>query len=205
MQTDWEDAYQTGDTPWEKGRAHPELVRFVAAEGRPPGKIVVPGCGFGHDVRALSSGENEVLGVDLAPYAFERAQSFPRVGNERYLLADLFALPQEMLGAFDVVFEHTCFCALDPVERRRYVTALTQLLKPGGKLVAIFFLDPDLVRDGPPYGVERAELSALFDPHFTIEREWIPLTTYPGRENRELMSVRRLRASDARETTDKSG
>lgn len=204
MQTDWEAAYHAGDTPWEKGRAHLQLVRFLEEEGELRGEIVVPGCGFGHDVRALSTPRNRVLGIDVAPFAFEKAQTFPRVGNERFLLADLFALRSDYDARFDVVFEHTCFCAIDPAQRPRYVETIARLLKPGGQLLAIFFLNPDHHEEGPPHGVTREELSVLFDPHFEIEREWIPLTTYPGREKRELMSVRRLRARDVRGTTGTS-
>ena len=55
-QTDWEDAYQRRETPWEKGQPHPGLVDFLAENGPLAGEIFVPGCGSGHDVRALSTG-----------------------------------------------------------------------------------------------------------------------------------------------------
>ncbi|HEX8296725.1 MAG TPA: thiopurine S-methyltransferase, partial [Chthoniobacteraceae bacterium] len=66
MATDWESHYQQGDTPWEKGGPSPGLVDFLAAEPV-TGRVLVPGCGFGHDVRALSAGGADVLGVDLSP------------------------------------------------------------------------------------------------------------------------------------------
>ena len=59
--TDWENRYQTGDMPWEKGQPSPPLLELL---GKPvdwgKGPILVPGCGFGHDVRALG-----VLGVPV--------------------------------------------------------------------------------------------------------------------------------------------
>ena len=188
-QTDWESAYQEGETPWEKGRPHPALIDFLAENGPMAGEIFVPGCGSGHDVRALSTPTNHAVGVDLAPFAIAQANSFPKIANEEYQLADLFALPAEWNGRFDVVFEHTCFCAIDPARRAQYVEAIVRLLKPGGRLVAIFFLNPDHDEEGPPYGVGRAELENLFGANFVLEREWVPARTHPGREGRESMRV----------------
>ena len=68
-------------------------------------------------------------------------------------------------------------------------------LKPGGKLLAIFYLDPgnDSPDEGPPFEVSIVELDRLFFPRFTLEREWLPEHTYPGREGREWMRLHTLR------------
>ena len=188
-QTDWDEAYQRRETPWEKGKPHPALVDFLTENGPVGGEIFVPGCGSGHDVRALSTRENHVLGIDLAPSAIEKANAFPKVGNEEYRLADLFTLPAEWNGRFDVIFEHTCFCAIDPLRRADYLEAITRLLKPGGRFIAIFFLNPDNDDEGPPFPVNAEELEELFGPSFAVDREWVPAHTHPGREERELMRV----------------
>jgi SAM-dependent methyltransferase len=66
----WEDRYQTGDMPWEKGAPSPGLVDFLAAnpnlEG---GTVCVPGCGYGHDVRAFAKAGFDAAGFDFAPGA----------------------------------------------------------------------------------------------------------------------------------------
>ncbi len=188
-QTDWEDAYQRRETPWEKGVPHPGLVDFLKGHGPLKGEIFVPGCGSGHDVRALSAPENHPLGVDLAPFAMTKAKSRPAIAHEEYLLADLFDLPAELDGRFDWIFEHTCFCAIDPSLRKDYVSTIVRLLKPGGRLLAIFFINPDHEEDGPPHRVSTAELEEFFGKCFAVEQEWVPQRTHPGRENRELMRV----------------
>ena len=157
------------------------------------GEIFVPGCGSGHDVRALATPDNHVVGVDLAPYAIAKAKERPRIAQEDYLLADLFALPAEMDGRFDWIVEDTCFCAINPALRPDYVKTVVRLLKPQGKLLAIFFIDPDHDEEGPPYRVSTAELEEFFGDHFALEREWVPGRTHPGREGRELMRVLSLR------------
>src|SRR5690349_9600580 len=95
-QTDWNDLYRRRETPWEKGHPHPALVDFLTEHGPLQGEIVVPGCGSGHDVRALSTADNHVLGIDIAPRAIEKAKAHPRIANEEYRLADLFDLPPEL-------------------------------------------------------------------------------------------------------------
>ncbi|MFM8766042.1 MAG: thiopurine S-methyltransferase, partial [Spartobacteria bacterium] len=48
---DWNTRYVAGDTPWDKGTAHPALVARL--QNQPlKGSVLVPGCGAGHDVRA---------------------------------------------------------------------------------------------------------------------------------------------------------
>ena len=187
MPTDWEDHYRTGDMPWEKGTPHPALVDFLK---RSPvhGRVLVPGCGTGHDVRALAATADEVVGLDIAPSAIANAKAQPAVGGEQYVLGDLFALPRKFLASFDAVFEHTCFCAIDPSLREKYVAAVASALKPGGHLLAIFYLDPGLDpgESGPPFGVTREELDGFFSPRFTLLREWKPAATFPGREGREM-------------------
>jgi methyl halide transferase len=190
-QTDWEAAYRRGDTPWEKGKAHPALIDYLVENGPITGEILVPGCGFGYDVRELSTSANHVIGIDLAQFAIARTTSFPKVGPEEYRLADLFTLPAEFKSKFDVVFEHTCFCAIEPEMRVKYIETIVRVLKPGGKMIAIFFLNPDHDEDGPPYGVLRSELDELFGAQFSLEKEWVPRRTYQGREERELMRILR--------------
>lgn len=189
--TDWEQRYRSADTPWEKGAAHPALVRWL--ERRPlTGRVLVPGCGSGHDVRAIAAGGAEVIGLDLAPSAVARARAHPAVGRETYVEGDYFEPPPAWRHTFDAVCEHTCYCAIEPVHRPRYARATAELLRPGGLLVAVFYLDPD-AETGPPFGCTPREIDALFGATFRLEEDQTGIPTFPGRENRERLRVfRRL-------------
>jgi len=194
MPTDWEAKYQENDMPWDKGAPSPGLVDFLA-HNAVAGRVLVPGCGFGHDVRALAAAGAEPIGIDIAPSAIEGARKFPAAGRERYELADLFSLPPHLRGNCDWVWEHTCFCAIDPGQRTAYVEAVAGALKAGGHLLAIFYLDPgnDHPDEGPPFEVSVAELDRLFLPRFALVREWLPEHAYPNREGREWMRLMALR------------
>jgi SAM-dependent methyltransferase len=192
MPTDWEAQYRKGETPWDKGSPSPGLVDWLAG-GEARGPVLVPGCGVGHDVRAFAEHGYEVVGIDIAPSAITAAEASPRIGAERYELTDLFALPPHLRGAFAIVWEHTCFCAIDPAQRAAYVEAVHGALAPGGELLAVFYLDPgnDSPDEGPPFEVSLAELDRLFSPRFELLREWLPAHAYPGREGREWMRLLR--------------
>ena len=185
---DWNRRYIEGDTPWDKGAAHPALG-VALAQSALSGRVLVPGCGTGHDVRALAAEGLEVTGLDIAPLALEKARAHQPVGDEQYFLGDLFALPAGFKQSFDGVFEHTCFCAIDPSRRVDYVTAIASVLKPGGRLLAVFFLDPDNDGHGPPFGCTTGEIDEIFAPHFRLLEEYAGIPTFPEREGRELLRL----------------
>ena len=51
------------------------------------------------------------------------------------------------------IIEQTCFCAIHPSRRVEYEALVKGLLKPGGRIIGLWFpLDKDLNDGGPPYG-----------------------------------------------------
>jgi methyl halide transferase len=198
--TDWKELYKIGDTPWDKGAPAPPLLSWIARHGPLTGEILVPGCGFGHDVRAIAqaSPDARVVGLDLAPEALAQAKRYPQSGNESYICGDIFRLPAELVDRFDWVFEHTCFCAILPTQRADYVRAIASALRASGHVLAIFFLDPwdpgeAPAEGGPPFGVSVDELNQFFRPKFKLVQEDRPKTSYPGREGREILRLLRRR------------
>ncbi len=201
--TDWEQHYLDGETPWDKGQAAPPLQEWMAANpGIISGAVLVPGCGLGHDVRAIvseSGGEiKRAVGLDISPTAVQLASKIPTVGSESFQHGDFFALETEHRSAYDWVWEHTCFCAIDPDLRRDYVAAVKQALKPGGNYLAVFYLNPydneHAPGEGPPHGCSIEDIKKLFEEEggFLIVEQYVPKQSYPGREGLELV-VRMLR------------
>jgi SAM-dependent methyltransferase len=191
--TDWENRYQVGDTPWEKGLASPPLVDLLGKfHDWGHGQILVPGCGLGHDVRALAALGMVVLGLDLSPTAVARAQEFEQAGAENYEVGDFLEPAWRVGREFSAIWEHTCFCAIDPGERARYAAAAAGCLAEGGLLAGVFFLtpfDPGEAAVGPPFAVTLAELEVLFSPWFERVAGWVPDAAYPGREGREWLGL----------------
>ncbi len=195
--TDWNERYLKGETPWEKGAPAPPLLELL--EKSDPGiwgdgAVLVPGCGTGHDVRALASRGMKALGLDLAEEAFRRADAHPKVGAESYEIADFLDAEWRKEKRFSAIWEHTCFCAIDPARREDYAKACADLIVTGGCLTGVFFLtpyDPGEEWQGPPFPTGVEELDSHFSPWFKREVAWVPESAYPGREGREWLAVYR--------------
>jgi methyl halide transferase len=76
--TDWNERYVLGDTPWDKGAPAPPLLSWIARYGPLIGDVLVPGCGLGHDVRAIAKASREarVVSLDVAPFALIQAKKY---------------------------------------------------------------------------------------------------------------------------------
>ncbi|MFK7851440.1 MAG: methyltransferase domain-containing protein [Akkermansiaceae bacterium] len=205
--TDWNQRYQTKDTPWDKGEAAPPLLEiFVKHEPSlwGNGEILVPGCGAGHDVRALSSQGLKPLGLDLAPLALEIARNQQAAGQETYELGDFLDSEWRQGRSFSAIWEHTCFCAIHPSQRPKYALACSELIPENGHLIGVFFLTPngpDELDDGPPFNSSIAEIDDHFSTWFERIDSWLPTNCYPGREGKEWIAIYR-RKSDKPQDTD---
>lgn len=181
----WEQRYTSGDTRWDKGAPSPGLVDFLRANpDLPRGRVLVPGCGVGHDVFAWAQAGFAAVGVDFAPSAIRQAvQQARSLGlkptfSRRDFLRDSPARP------FDWVFEHTLFCAIPPMCRTAYSDAVRRWLRPGGDFLAVHYMlcEPTC----PPWPVSREEIERRFRPDFDLLADWLP-RSHPNRAGREWM------------------
>jgi SAM-dependent methyltransferase len=189
----WDERYRAKETAWELGRAAPPLARWLTANP-PSGRVLVPGCGRGHEARlAAALGARWVLGLDLSALALKEARSLTPSSETRvaWALADVRRLPAAAERVFALVLEHTCFCALDPSDRAGYVDEVARVLKPGGLLVGLFYVDFDNP-DGPPFGLPQPELRALLEGKFKVLTwESHPADSVERRAGREALVVAR--------------
>jgi len=193
MSIDWNSAYEKGTTPWDMGVASPPLRAFLACY-RLTGRVLVPGCGVGHEVRLLAAQGASVLGLDIASAAVRKAQAMPAVDNARFEVADFLNLPARYAAQFDAVVEHTFLCALNRDQRVQYVHAVLQALKPGGLYLAIFYrLVHDYDGSRPPHPISADAIETLFAADFEIIQRMIPQESYPSRPvgSEELCLMRR--------------
>jgi len=190
--TDWDEHYQRGDVFWDKGAPAPALKQYL---GRHTirGRALVPGCGRGHEVALAVEHGLDAIGLDIAPTGLAEARElYPQLA-ERFRLGNFFDPPAELRGAFDIVLEHTCLCALPLTMRPDYRRAVDLALRRGGLLIGIWFINPalDPGEEGPPLGISVAELTALFGDGYEIVDDYVPDVAFPNRENRERLRVLR--------------
>ena len=65
----WEARYRRGETGWDRGKVSPALYHWLDSGVVTPCRILVPGCGRGHEVIQLAAAGFDVLTVDIAPSA----------------------------------------------------------------------------------------------------------------------------------------
>jgi hypothetical protein len=193
---DWESLWQAGDTGWDAGKSPPALEELVREGSLPQGKVLVPGCGAGHDVLTLAGQGRTVLGLDLAPTArsrFEQLRSARGIPAEQasVLSADFFSLDPQ--GHFDLVWDYTFLCALDPGQRERWAGHVAELLAPEGELITLIFPVPPEAsqarrpESGPPFFLHPEQMRELLAPGFEPTRLEEVRRSHPGREGREWL------------------
>lgn len=191
---DWQERYESGDTPWDKGDAAPAISQFLAEKPflfSENSRIAVPGCGVGHDSMLLAENGCSVLGLDIAPLAVSRARELaPRWLDLEYQVVDLLGYDGPLSGCFELIWEHTCYCALPLHERSRYVKSMWNLLKQDGYLAGVFFIDPTAdPTEGPPFMSSMGSVESVFREQFELVWSAVPNSSYAGREGKELLML----------------
>ena len=157
----WESRYQSGETGWDRGASSPSLNAWLKSDGLKPGsRILVPGCGRGHEVVHLAEMDFEVSCIDIAPSAVTHLkQTLVTKGlSADVMQADLFQF--QPTHPFDAIYEQTCLCAIQPEQREAYASLLHSWIKPGGTLFALFMQTG--AEDGPPFHCDLLAMHRLF-------------------------------------------
>ncbi|MGE0526771.1 MAG: methyltransferase domain-containing protein [Bdellovibrionales bacterium] len=163
----WTDKYQSAEKPgWELGRESVVLPEVLPQLKLGKCRVLVPGCGSGHDAAYFARLGHVVTGVDFSEEAIQRAKSlYGHLENLTFERADVFALPPTWNARFDLVFEHTLYCAVSPEHRSALAKVWNRVLHSQGHLLGIFFVMER--RLGPPFGGSewevRERLGGAFD------------------------------------------
>jgi methyl halide transferase len=186
----WEQRYQIGDDPWDLGYPAPPLDQLINSDqAPPPGRMAALGIGTGQDALRFAAAGFDVVGFDFAPTAIARARRNAQMQglNVEFLLHDIFALAPEWHHSFDYVLEHTCFCAIDPAQRLAYVQVVRQLLRPQGKLIALFFTHNR--QGGPPFGITPQAIRDHFELYFDVTMLVPAIDSIERRQGEEHLAI----------------
>jgi protein-L-isoaspartate O-methyltransferase len=161
----WDERYRAGFTPWDASGVPAALTRFVEA-ARPGRRVLVPGCGSAYEAGWLHARGFDVLAIDIAPLAIERAREIlgDAVADRVLRQEDFLTLQAE----FDWIYERALLCALPYRLWDEYAEAAHRLLAPSGVLAGFFFIHQaaDQPRRGPPFSAHPTELDGLFAHRF---------------------------------------
>lgn len=185
----WRSRYRNGRTPWDLGAVSDAARTLVERWFPPAGRVFVPGCGRGHEALYLAARGYAVTALDLAPEPLRdlRVQAGVRGLTLDIREGDMFALPTVDDGAYDVVLEQTCLCALHPSRHADYEALAHRVLRPGGQLLGVFMQVPG--GGGPPYDNPPALVFGLFPPErWEREGPWPVKPRNPARPGPEYLA-----------------
>ncbi len=151
------------NVPWSRQGPHPGLEFWAKREAAHAGRAIDVACGLGDNAEYLASLGYGVTAFDLSQNAVDWAKRrFPETSVD-YHAADLFALPDEWAGAFDLVNEIYTLQALPADLRPSALTRIAGLVEPGGRIVVVCMArdedeDPG---ESPPWPLARSEVSGF--------------------------------------------
>lgn len=181
----WNGRFQSGETPWDRGVANPQLGAWLEQGALRRCRILVPGCGSGYEVEVLAAAGFDVTALDYAPEAIRRTRDRLLGAKLSATLVEDDALAWRPVHPFDAVYEQTCLCALYPDRWQDYARQVDRWIAPGGSLHALFVQmhRPGAAEgaiEGPPYHCDINAMRALFpDPRWKWPRPPYARTSHP--------------------------
>jgi len=186
----WNKCYKEDDIGWDLGKPTPVFVDWCDNLDSLK-KICIPGSGNGYDPLYFASKGHDVTAIDFAeaPIARLKKESKNQKININTIKKDIFDLGEIFYDKFDYIVEYTCYCAIDPKMRVKYIEVMHNLLKDGGEMVAILLpLNKDSSEGGPPFGVNLDEALDMFNQKFSlIESIRHPLSIKPRFDNEQFV------------------
>jgi SAM-dependent methyltransferase len=182
----WTKIYQDEGNPgWNLGEPAEALKDMLPRLKLPKSRVLVLGCGEGHDAALFAQAGHVVTAIDFSEEAIDRAQkNYSHVPGLTFLRKDVFKLEPEFNKAFDIAFEHTCYCAVNPAERSKMVEVWRQVLHDQGQVMGVFFTM--YKKQGPPYGGSEWELRQRLKDSFQFIFWGRWQKSLPGRQGKEL-------------------
>jgi SAM-dependent methyltransferase len=177
MATNWEGMWSRGlarGQAFDANQPEPALVALMERHTLPTGRALVPGCGRGYSVVQLASPERTALGLDIAPTGVAAARDLmaEMVGGSELESqvdvqeADFFSADLvPTLGQFDVVYDCTFLCAIQPDMRKAWAEQMNKLLQAEGELITLIFPNGPLGSTGPPFTINEELVRSLLEPH----------------------------------------
>jgi len=159
-------------TATAEGRAAAKASRRIVADPTEAARLLLPPSGEGEaEAAAAAAAAAAASSVDV-------------------VCADFFALDARV--QYDLIWDCTFLCALEPAARGRWAEQMRALLAPGGELLTAVF--PIGERDGgPPFAMSVPLVRSLLEPvgfEAAVVRDNLPHEEQHRRPSDELSSVR---------------
>ena len=157
--------------PWADMQTDKHLAEYLEVN-LGEGKAIVIGCGLGDDAYALEEAGFKVTAIDISETAIDWAKERYDYTDINFQVQDIFALPSDMLGQYDFIFESRTIQSLALIHRNSIIKAISSLMSPKAKALVIANGKHEGEKfDGPPWPLTYNELR-LFENHSCKELEF---------------------------------
>lgn len=186
----WSQRYMDESTGWDLGEASRPITEYIDQLENKDLDILIPGAGNAYEAEYLfRAGFRNTYILDISALPLQNFQKrVPDFPKEQLIQGDFFTLDRK----FDLILEQTFFCSFPPIDhnRERYVEQMHRLLKPGGKLVGLWFnfpLTDDLTKR--PFGGSKSQYEALLSTHFKAKTFEESTNSIADRAGKELFGI----------------
>ncbi|WP_338409981.1 SAM-dependent methyltransferase [uncultured Flavobacterium sp.] len=181
----WENRYINNKTGWDIGKISTPLKGYIDQLKNKNIKILIPGAGNGYEFDYLiTQGFFNVFVIDIA----EQPLKTIKIRNPEYADQIIYGDFFDLKDTFDLVLEHTFFCALNPNLRTNYVSKMNEIVNKKGKIAGLFF-DFPLTEVGPPFGATYQDYLLLFQNNFKIKTLEKTYNSILERKDKELFFI----------------
>ncbi len=197
----WEEKYKTNQTNWDTKNANPVFTELLDdSEIIKPGKLLIVGCGKGYDAVIAAEKGYKVTAIDFSSTAIDYAKPLAVQSgvNIEFLIEDIFTLSDYYTESFDLVYEYTTYCAINPERRKEFAKKISSLIKKGGRLITILFpVDKkedglprqDFSETGPPFSVDVQEFYKNFSEYLHLELSTKQVNSIEPRKGKEILQI----------------
>lgn len=186
----WEERYQAENFGWDAGTFTPALNEWCELQEGRFSNVAAVGVGTGYDLIPLSSVSQNLVALDIAATAKRRFDEIVKSkldeeAKTQFLLEDFFEYRPEQ--PFDLIWDYTFLCAIDPSQREAWAATMGRLIKKGGTLLALIFpvVEKD---DGPPFALVPYSVHRLLADNFDVVSCTAPAESHEGRSGKEFLT-----------------
>jgi SAM-dependent methyltransferase len=187
----WNEKYNMSKTDWDMKNANPVFAELLENSSfLKPCKILVVGSGKGYDAVIAAQKGYDTTAIDFSSAATEYAEKLAAENrvNIQFLKEDIFTLNDTYNLSFDIVYEYTTYCAINPSRREEFAYRISSLVKKGGRFITVLFPVDD--RDGgPPFRIDLQEFYKNFSKYLSLEFSTKQINSIKPRKGKEVLQV----------------
>ncbi len=160
--------------PWADLAPKPQLAEWLTANPATNSSMRAAdvACGLGDHAVAMAEAGYDTVGFDIANTAIDWAKErFPDSGVN-FTHGDLFDLPKDWVGGFDLVYECYTIQAVPEAMHEGISKAIASLVAPGGTLLTIARTrEEGEEANGPPWHLKPSEYNIFKSLGFELDSE----------------------------------